>query len=421
MSRFARGILSLACLAAALAVSAQTPDRAAEVARLKKAAEAKTKQIGELARKGQLPTSDEALKLLQQMVDELKTIREQLRRLEGDAAPVPPSESRFHWGGFGQFQYSDTDRKGSNQFDAFQFRRLRLVLDDAIAPRFSARVSFDLAAGTNTNSLALRDAIFAWDASGGSRLGRDLLWAGQFAVPVGYELERSELEREFPERSQFNSLLFATERSRGLEYRRTDGRWLLRAGGFDALTIGDPEQANTAPGPGDRLAATVGARYSPSKDTAVGLSGFAGERPAYTVGANSSPKTARRFLYVDGRLGGLLNGKLTFLGEGMVGHDRVPSATANPALDGNDLAGYSLVGVFGLSMRDRLAFRWEGFDPDVDSGGNALHGLGLAYLRDLTPNVRFTLAHEAFVDESRRISFGQTRYGQTIMRLQVRF
>lgn len=415
--------LLLACLLVPFvsAAIAQTPtDRKAEIDRLKAAADAKTRQIGELAQKGGLPTSDEAMALLQRMVDELKEIRERLKRLEGEEAAAQP-DRRFHWGGFAQFQYADSDRAGNANFDAFQFRRIRLVLDDAISPRFNARVSFDLATGANTNNANLRDAIFAWDGSGSGHMGRDIFWAGQFTPPVGYELERGELEREFPERSQFNGILFAAERTRGVEYRRTDGRWLLRAGGFDALTIGDPEQANLAPGTGDRLAVAAAARYSLSKSTSVGVSGFAGERPEYTAGGGTSPKTDRRFVYLDGRLGGLFDGRLTFLGEALFGHDRVPNAVGDPSREGNDLTGYSLVGVWGLSGRDRLAFRWEGFDPDIDASGNALHGLGIAYLRDFTPNLRFTVAHEVFVDETRATNFGQTRYGQTTLRLQVRF
>jgi hypothetical protein len=415
-----RGCFFPAILSLAVLSSAQTPDRATEIARLKKEAQVKTRQIGDLAKKGELPTSDEAIRLLQQMVDALKEIRERLRRLEGEA-PAAPQEGRIRWSGLGQFQYSDTDRKGNVPFDAFQFRRLRLMFDEAFAPRFSARVSFELASGANQTNLALRDAIFAWDASGGSKLGRDFVWAGQFAPPIGYELERSEFDREMPERSQFNGTLFAAERTRGAEYRRTDGRWTLRGGGFDALTIGDPEQANLSSGTGDRLAVAAAARYAPSKDTSVGVSGFAGDRATYTSGSSSSPEVGRRFLYLDAKVGGLLNNRLTFLGEAMAGHDRVPSAIAIPTLSGHDLAGYSLVGVFGLSRLDRVAVRWEGFDSNLDAGNSGLHGLGFAYLRDLTPNVRFTFSEEAFVDESRHALFSQARYSQTLLRLQVRF
>ncbi len=415
-----RGCFLPAILSLALLSSAQTPDRDSEIAHLKKEAQAKTRQIGDLAKKGELPTSDEAIRLLQQMVDELKEIRERLRRLEGEA-PATPQEGRIRWSGLGQFQYSDTDRKGNVAYDAFQFRRLRLIFDDAFAQRFSARVVLELASGSNQANLALRDAIFTWDASGGSRLGRDSVLAGQFAVPLGYELERSEIDREFPERSQFNGTLFGTERSRGIEYRRSDGRWTLRGGGFDALTIGDPEQTNLSSGTGDRLAVVGGARYSPSKDSSVGISGFAGDRASYTVGSATSPLVGRRFLYADAKVGGLLNNRLTFLGEAMAGHDRVPSATADPARDGHDMAGYSLVGVLGLSHADRLAFRWEGFDSNLDAGDSGLHGVGIAYLRDLSANVRFTFSQEAFVDESRRTIFSQSRYGQTLLRLQVRF
>ncbi|RYG16511.1 hypothetical protein EON82_24930, partial [bacterium] len=269
MLRCFRGYASVACLALSLLTLAQTPDRNVELARLKKEAEAKTKQIGELAQKGALPTSDEALKLLQQMVDELKEIRERLRHLEGDTAPAPTS-SRLKWQGYAQLQYQDTNRIGAERTtinnDGFRFRRLRLGFTDQISQRLSARVAFDLAGGSDNNTAVAREVYAAWDASGGSKLGRDIIWGGQFQVPLGYEIERSSADREIPERAQYNLYMFPTERSRGLEARRIDGRWSLKAAVMESLTIGDPEINGGVPGGGERLAVHGQAKYSPDQD-----------------------------------------------------------------------------------------------------------------------------------------------------------
>lgn len=423
MLRIHRGLLSLACLTAAVAATAQTPDSTTEITQLKKAAEAKTKQIGELAQKGALPTSDEAIKLLQQMVDELKEIRERLRRLEGQS---PTSDSgRLKWQGYAHFQYQDTNRIGADRTtinnDGFRFRRLRIGFTDQISQRMSARVSFDLAGGSDNNTAVSRDAVLAWDASGSSKLGRDLIWGGQFQVPLGYEIERSSADREIPERAQYNQILFPTERSRGLEARRLDGRWSLKAAVMESITIGDPEIGGAVPGGGERLAAFGQAKYSPDKDHTMGVSVMVGRRPEYTAAGKTSPDVPRSFLYFDTRIAGLFGRRLTLMGEAMFGHDRVPSSTANPDAEGNDMAGYHIAGVWDLSGHDRLAVRWEGFDPDLDSGDNNISGLNFAYIRDLNSAMRLTLGYSSFTNESRRVTFNQRTFGQTILRLQFRF
>jgi len=406
---------------------AQSPDQRAELNSLRAAAEAKTKEIGKLAQSGQLPTSDEALKLLQQMVDELKQIRERLNALEEKVSGNQKATdraiqavSRVRWGGYLQYQYQDTDRLGFSQFDAFRFRRVRIGLEADVSPRLAGRVSFDLATGTNQTQEQLRDAWIVYDVSGGAKLGRDRAYFGQMALPLGYELERSSADRELPERSQYNQILFPTERSRGVKIRREGRDGLFQAAVMNALTINDPEQANLAPGPGNKLAGMAQARYVKG-NTSVGASYFGGDRPDYAAGGAVSPEVKRQFAYLDFEQRAFLLPRLTIRGELMRGNDRLPSATAAVDKVDRPMAGYHLMGAYQLSSLDRLAFRWEHFDPNLDAGGNALHGLGLAYIRELTPQSRVTFAHEIFVDQARASTFGQTRYGLTTLRLQLRF
>jgi hypothetical protein len=391
-----------------------------EVQRLKEAAEAKTREIGKLAESGKLPTNDEALKLLQQMVTELAEIRERLKRLEsGQLTPSQMAATKVVWGGYVQFQYQDTDRKGSSTFDAFRFRRVRIGFNDQIDKRLNLRVSFDLAAGSNHHQTQLRDAWAVYDFSGGSKLGRDRAWAGQMPITLGYELERSSNEREVPERSQYNQILFNTERSRGIRVRHEGKTGRLEASVFNALSVNDPEQANLASGPGNKLAVQAGARLNLAHGS-VGVSGFAGDRPAYTVGNATSPEVPRRFAYLDGDYKGFLLPRLTLRGELMTGRDRVPNATPAADREDNPMAGYHLMGVYELSKNEKFAVRWEHFDPNTSEGGNALHGIGASYVRELTSAMRLMIAHEVFVDQA-RASQGQTRYGVTTLRLQVKF
>lgn len=406
-------------LLAASALGADQADQK-EVQRLREAAEAKTKEIGKLAESGKLPTNDESLKLLQQMVTELSEIRERLKRLEsGQLTPSQLAATKILWGGYVQFQYQDTDRKGSSTFDAFRFRRVRIGFNDQVDPRLNLRVSFDLAAGANQNTTQLRDAWAVYDFSGGGQLGRDRVWAGQMPITLGYEIERSSADREIPERSQYNQILFNTERSRGVRVRHEGKTGRLEAAVLDALSINDPEQANLSSGPGNKLAVLVGARLNHAHGS-VGVSALAGDRPAYTVGNDTSPEVPRRFAYLDGEYKGLLTPKLTLRGELMTGRDRLPNAAASATRVDHPMAGYHLMGVYDLSAKDRFAVRWEHFDPNTSDGGNALHGLGASYVRDLNRLARLMFAHEVFVDQS-RASQGQTRYEVTTLRLQVRF
>lgn len=417
-----------AMLAASLLshASAQSVDVKAETARLKAAAESKAKAIGELTASGKLTSSDESLRLLQQMVDDLRAIRESLKRLEEaqpgapKPAPATPASTPLKLSGYAQFQYQDTDRKGSPQFDAFRFRRLRVTFEGNTSPRVGAKVSFDLATGLNTTQEQLRDAWIWYDMSGGSKLGRDRVYAGQIPFILGYELERSSSVREMPERAQYNQLLFTTERSRGFKIRRDGKDGVFQLGVFNALTIGDAEQANLAPGTGNDLAIAGQARWVRG-DSSVGISAMGGERPEYTASGVTSPAVARRFAYLDASRDNLFVKGLTLRGELMRGNDRLPNATAAATNVDHPLSGFHVVGNYKLSSLDQVALRWEGFDPNLDAGGNALHGYGFSYIRSLTPEMRVTFGHEVFVDESRQVAFGQTRYGVTTLRLQVKF
>jgi hypothetical protein len=419
----------LILVAAPTWASPRSPDQA-EVARLKARAEATTRAIGELASSGKLPQNDESVRLLQQMVDELREIRASLAKLEQrqDASEKTSQAQqrslsaleRVRLGGYTQFQYQDTDRAGG-AFDAFRLRRVRLAFESSVSPRVAGRVTVELASGTNQTQAQLRDAWISYDLSGSSRLGTDRAILGQQNMPLGYEIERSSAERELPERSQYNQVLFAGERSRGVRAVHSGRDGSLHLGAVNSLTINDPEQANQAPGPGDRLAVVGGARFK-GDNYHVGLSGLVGERAAYTSGtpAVTSPKVPRRFVYLDGELRGFLAPRLTLRGEVMHGRDRLPNATAAANRTETDMAGFHVLGVYSLSSLDQVALRWEQFDPDLDRGTNALNGYGIAYLREIAPRTRLTLAYEVFTDESRQ-AVRQVRYGQTTLRLQLRF
>ncbi|RYG37697.1 hypothetical protein EON81_05935 [bacterium] len=378
---------------------------AQDVATLKKRAEETTKKIGELAQSGKLPTDDQALKLMEEMVAELKAIRVLLQKLEGTGTPVKSLSggSGIRIGGYLQFQYANTDV--TDQYDAFTFRRLRPTFEYDINPQFSARISFDLATGSNRYGVQGRDVWIAWQPNKSLRMR-----AGQPPLPLGYEQVRSSQERETPERSQYNQILFNTERSRGVEARVTKKGWEATAGLYNALTVNDPEQLNRAPGPDSRQMAVVQGALT-GKNGRIALSGAYGERPSFTSGNNFAPAIVRKFGMADFEW---RRGRLTLRGEGFFGRDRLPGSFPGIA---QDMAGGHLQGVWKFDPRNLFAARYEMFDPSRKNPGDAIFGWNLSYIRELGFNTRLMFSQE-FLRDGRR---DDPSVGITTLRLQVRF
>ena len=115
---------------------------------------------------------------------------------------------RFRASNYVQFQYRDTNEPGSSLNDAFMMRRIRVSQTNTVDPRTSIRLSFDVATGTDTLQAQLRDAQLIYDIEPSDvKVGVQLL-LGQQTLPLGYELERSSAEREFPERTYYNRVMF---------------------------------------------------------------------------------------------------------------------------------------------------------------------------------------------------------------------
>lgn len=321
---------------------------------------------------------------------------------------------RFRASNYVQFQYRDSNEPGST--DAFAMRRFRISQTNTVDPRTSIRLSFDVATGTDTLQAQMRDAQLIYDIEPSDvKVGLQLL-LGQQALPLGYELERSSAEREFPERAYYNRTMFNGERGRGLYLRYgTSINSLVHAGVWNALTFNDPEQRGRAPGTGNRLAVTAGWRYYTTQYD-LGVSALIGKRPAFTAGNQTSPEVDRRFVFVDGSYIGLIVPQLFARGEVMFGKDRVPSTTANPKRVAKDMLGWHAVLGYNISSRNQLVLRYEQFDPDRDANGNAIHGYGVAYVYYINPGARVTAAYEVLFDPART----PNRSHSTTIRFQLR-
>ncbi|MCS6829596.1 MAG: porin [Armatimonadota bacterium] len=374
---------------------------------------------------GSESSNGDVLQKLEEIEQKLQAMQEAISDIQGwiegqnESLMVMANDiteiKRFRAGNYVQFQYRDTNEPGGTP-DAFALRRFRISQTNTVDPRTSMRLSFDVATGTDTLQAQLRDAQLIYDIEPSDvKVGVQLL-LGQQPLPLGYELERSSAEREFPERTYANRTMFNGERGRGLYLRYgTSMNSLVHIGVWDALTFNDPEQRGRAPGVGNQLAMSGGFRvYSTTYD--FGVSYFAGKRPAFTAGNQTSPEVDRRFLFVDGSYIGLIVPNLFVRGEAMFGKDRVPSTTAAANRTAKDMLGWHVLLGYNLSARNQIALRYEQFDADKDTAGNSVYGYGAAYIYYINPGARVTAAYEVLFDSART----PKRYHITTLRLQFR-
>ena len=399
-----------------------------------------TLEMGKLASTGALAKDLQAQMTMQQMLDELKAIRERLEKMEteiegihgwiegqNEALPIMALDIQtlkaHKESNYLQFQYQDTDQIGG-QTDAFRLRRVRLGFTDTIAPNANYKISFDLATGTNQLNAQLKDAFINYDFVPSDVTVGTSGRFGQQPMPLGYELERSSSEREFPERARYNQVMFNGERNRGVLLTHGLGNnALVQVGGFNSMTVNDPEQANLAPAPYSKLGATAGIRtYGKKYD--VGLSGYWATRPPFTSGtpAVTSPEVKREFFYLDGQFVGLGDPKLFLRGEVMSGKDRVPSATAGAGKTGHSMSGWHAILGYNVNYRNQFALKYEAFDPNKDAQNDLFTGWGIAHIYYFNPNMKLTTAFEWFSDEARAAApISQKNYHNLTVRMQVKF
>lgn len=406
--------------------------RRAEVRGLTEEAREASKKIGELAITGEAATSKDALEELKKLVAELQEINERLVRVEGDLASLharigrrtgegsQPSSAqedvkKFKLSNYLQFQYRDSGELGKEQ-SSFNLRRLRMGFGFQADARTSAKVSFDLATGAAQTAAELKDAYVVYDVAPGSARPTHLM-AGQFNLPLGYEIARSSSEREFPERAKYNRTLWDGERVRGAEIKQGIGqRAFVVAGLINSLSVKDKESAFASPD-GGAQAGFVGVRYE-TKQTSAGIGYLRGDRPAFTGGGGTSPKVDDRYyLVADLQCTGLLDPNLFLRAEAMVGKDRVPSATGSAGRTANDLGGYHVLLGYKINARNEIFGRYGTFDPDRDANGDLFKEYGVGYRYFVNPATMVTLTHEVAEDPSLAVS----RYNVTTLRCQFKF
>ncbi len=422
----------------------------AEAADLKAKAKAITKEIGKITSEDDVTEDSKSVKTLQDLVKQLAEINEKLAKLqesiteiqgwiEGQTESLPVLMNdvdllkRVGWGNYVQFQWSDTQEgldsksKALTTNDAFQMRRFRISTTNKIDPKTSAKLSFDVSAGSVRTAAELKDAMLMYDIVPSDKTVGIQALAGQMPIPLGYELERSSSEREFPERTLYNRTMFNGERGRGAYLKYGLGEHAYFHGGlWNSLTVSDAQttDANTYRNlNGTDVAYHAGLRYY-GKHYDLGVSGFAGDRAAISSKTTTSwtdknnngvidsgevtntivpavPGVTREFLYLDGAYVGFLLPNISLRGEYMTGKDRVPTLSSGVPkyLTQTNILGWQAQLSYALNNRNLLSFRYESFDPNTAKTGDTTNTYGLAYSYWINPGAKLTISHEV-VQES---------------------
>lgn len=411
--------------------------------------------IGELAVKG-VGAQDGTVELMQDLVDQLRRINDRLDKLSEDiealkgwvegqneALPIMAFDigdlKRSKNPTYLQFQFRNANGRGSGlsagrgKQHAWVFRRIRIGSQLTVDPKTRIKLSFDGSTGSGNTAFELRDAVLEYDIVASEDKVGTMVTGGQQALPLGYELQRSSSEREFPERATYNRIMFDGERNRGVNITHgLDKHSHVTLGVGSSLTFNDGEQRGTGSTPGGR-SAIYGAYRTYGTNYDFGISHFTGERPALITGSGAGAVThrefTRSFTYIDGTLVNVLGTPLILRAEGMQGHDRrpldrtatsnLPTSPRNPA----DISGYQFQLGYNLSPRNQIFARYAVTDFNTDTDGNAVREYGLVYRYFINPGATITFAHEIFEDAGATNAVGRNdrKYQVSTLRWQYRF
>lgn len=372
-----------------------------------------------LANDGKVAKTDEGVAVMKELLKELQDLNgkvDQLRNdvdeikgwIEGQNESLPIMETdiaqlkKFKPSFYVQMQYRDSDQvdKSGNFIGSHQaaLRRFRMGATYVIDDKTEVKATFDGSAGTDTRGFELKDAILTYKIiPAEDRVGMELL-AGQLPLPLGFELERSSSDREFPERATYNRRMMNGERLRGayIRYGLGTNMWIW-AGATGSLTVSDSEQSSKASMPFGRAAASGGLRYE-TNNMSIGVANFQGERPSITGNPATSAAVHRNYWYFDASLHSLLIPGLDLRGEVMLANDRVPNAAAGAGAVGVEMTGWQAQAVYNLNGRNQIFYRTAMFDPNKATGNNAVNEYGLGYRYYINPGASLTFTYEWFND-----------------------
>ena len=363
-------------------------------------------------------TTQTSTPTIQELNDRQEGMNEQIQILQTDVDKL----KKFKFSGYLQARWetgetqSDTVRVTGTPLvhtpannERFYIRRARLKLTYDASPLSQAVVYID--GGTDRFVRLLEAYVLLMDPWTPEH--SHSLTVGQFNVPFGYELERSSKDRELPERSRAENVLFPGERDRGA---KIVSAWtpkietvaaILNGGGINNVDYPntDPTRSKDFVG---RVRGSLG-----FMDAAV--SGYWGKNTIGLTGPDVQTDKTRlgadaQFFYESPQLGGG-----TLRGEVYVGKDvnadslsaivvsAPPVRLIRPGRDPNHLAtdflGWYAMWVQNLGESFQAAARYEKYDPNTDLENDQFERISVGLNWFYGGLARVTVAYDAVTTE----------------------
>lgn len=271
--------------------------------------------------------------------------------------------------GYLQAQYVQDERSRDDlgrNLDQFSVRRARVKFTYQATP--TAR--FVLQPDITSSGVTLKDGYIEltepWTA------WKHTLTAGQFNWPFGYEIMYSSSAREVPERSRVVRTLFPGERDRGI---MLSGRGLQERFSYRLAVVNGTGTAQSSDlNQRKDLVGRVGYSFGAFD---VGASAYDGSDLVATTRDATGEEFDKTRYGVDFQWATPLPG-LGIRGEYMVG-EQAPSGTT-PRTRSFDVDGWYLYAIQSIGTKHQLAVRVDEYDPDADTGGNAVRTINPSYI-----------------------------------------
>ncbi len=298
--------------------------------------------------------------------------------------------------------------------ERFYIRRARIKLTYDSGPLSQAVVTFDgSSSGSSINARLLEASVTLFDPW--TTLRRHAVTIGQMNVPFGYEIERSSISRELPERSRAEGVLFPGERDRGV---KLVSQWTSRIetvlGVFNGAGISSADYPTGDPTRGKDLVAR--ARYAQGRvDGAV--SWYGGRATTALTGPDAETDKTRfgadaQAYYELPALGGGTVRAECFGGTDL-NADSVKALTTVPTAGGRrlrpgavashlatDFRGGYLMWVQGLGERLQAVARYDLYDPNTSRDHDQFERVSLGANAFFDGFTRITLSYDIPLTEA---------------------
>jgi hypothetical protein len=321
---------------------------------------------------------DQALQRLTAL--EALQVRKVAEEKKADAAKAASPSVKFS--GYVQAQYLRESGEGTNVTRA-DVRRGRIKLDAQLSPAAALTLQTENALG----GIELRDANV--DLT----FNKLKMRAGQFKVPLSFQILESSGVRLTPERALINTRSVPGERDRGVLFDvplNPDHKAapLLQLGVFNGRGI------NQQSGNNQTSKDLVAALFFPTKPVSGRIALLTGK---FTNDAANNVKVNKRRLMFDVQYDQApWNVQLQF------GTGKGDFRTAGGMVSATDVrGGYFQVAHKPKESKFTLLARYQQYDPDTDTGGNTINGPLFGIVYDATDKVRYVVAVERLDDDSK--------------------